>query len=312
MNIHFTTRLFLCLFMMFSTILFGRIEKHFKPAPNKSGNHQMEGIDFIYMINLDQRPEKFALSQAELNPYGIFPYRFSAVNGWELSKETLNSCGVTYRAWMPTDLLGTAYLPENEGKTTHEIMHVIGRNYYGHHLSRGAIGIVLSHLSILQDAYNSGYNTIWVMEDDVQVIRNPHELTSLIKQLDKAVGKKNWDILFTDPDTKRSNGEYIPCTGYARKPNFAPKNIARFATRKIINDHFVKTGARYGAYSMIVRSSGMKKILDFVKSYRIFLPYDLEFYLPNDINLYTMRYDIVSTLPTALSDNGAPRYEIVK
>jgi hypothetical protein len=146
------------------------------------------------------------------------------------------------------------------------------------------------------------------MEDDVQVIRDPHELTSLIKELDKVVGKKNWDILFTDPDTKRSNGEYIPCTGYARKPNFSPKNTERFAARKIINKNFVKTGARYGAYSMIVRRSGMKKLLDFVKNYGIFLPFDLEFYLPNDINLYTMRYDVVSTLPSALSDNGAPRY----
>lgn len=177
MKILMNMRVFLCLFVLLSSALSGGIEKFFKPAPKKSGNHQMKGIDFIYMINLDQRPEKFALSQAELEPYGIFPYRFSAVNGWELSKETLNSAGVTYRAWMLTDLLGTAYLPEDKGAATHEIMHAIGRNYYSHHMSRGAIGIVLSHLSILQDAYNSGYNTIWVMEDDIQVIRDPHELT---------------------------------------------------------------------------------------------------------------------------------------
>ncbi|MFI5334690.1 MAG: hypothetical protein ACHQT8_05960 [Chlamydiales bacterium] len=32
---------------------------------------------------------------------------------------------------------------------------------------------MLSHLSILQDAFDSGYETIWVMEDDIEVVRNP-------------------------------------------------------------------------------------------------------------------------------------------
>ncbi|MBA3602217.1 MAG: glycosyltransferase family 25 protein [Parachlamydiaceae bacterium] len=261
------------------------------------------------MINLDQRPEKFNQSLAQLAPYGILPYRFSAVNGWELPSKVLNSLGVTFKPWMQKGIMGTCYLQENKGENNHELIEKVGRNYYSHCLSRGAIGIVLSHLSILQDALDSGFKTIWVMEDDIEVFKDPNELTALIKKLDALVGKDNWDVLFTDPDTKRANGEYIPCTGYAKRPNFAPKNIERFIGRKDISKDFRKVGARYGAYSMIIRKSGMKKILNFIKRNDIFLPYDMEFYLPNNINLYTMRYDVVSTLTDALSDNGKARYE---
>lgn len=300
---------FLLLVMMLTGSLFGSLQDNLQPAPNKSKKNTMAGVDFIYMINLDKRPEKYNQSLAQLSPYGIIPYRFSAVNGWELSPQALDSLGIIFQPWMQKGIMGTCYLIENDGLNTHELIEKVGRNYYSHCLSRGAIGIVLSHLSILQDALKSGYSTIWVMEDDIEVIRDPHEITALIKKLDALVGKDNWDILFTDPDTKRANGVYIPCTGYAKRPNFEPMNPERFTERTDISKDFRKVGARYGAYSMIVRKSGMRKILNFIKRYGVFLPYDMDFYLPNDINLYTMRYDVVSTLPDALSDNGKPRYE---
>lgn len=59
---------------------------------------------------------------------------------------------------------------------------------------------------------------------------------------------------------------------------------------------------------MIVRRSGMKKILEHIKKYQIFLPYDMDFCLPSDIRFYTVRRDVVSTIPQAASDNGAANY----
>lgn len=301
--------IFFFLLITIAGSLSGGIEKHFKEIQNTSKKNTMDGIDCIYMINLDQRPEKFAQSAAQLAPYGIYPFRFSAVNGWELSAEALNELGITYHSWMCKDLWGTCYLPEDGGKSFHEIMNVPGRNYYSHCLSRGAIGIVMSHSSILNHAKNNKFRRIWVMEDDIEVKKNPHLLTALIEELDDLVGEDNWDILFTDPDTKNHDGNYIPCTGYARRPNFEPSNPERFAEKVDINENFRKIGARYGAYSMIINRPGIKKLLHFIKRYKVFLPIDLDYYLPDDIQLYTMRYDVVSTLPQALSDNGAPRYE---
>lgn len=268
----------------------------------------MKNIDFIYMINLDQRPEKFAQSLNQLEPYGIRPYRFSAVNGWELSLADINNLGVAYTRDMTQKIMGTSYLPSDEGKPRHGVIENEGQTYFCHCMARGPIGIVLSHLSILQDALDSGYKTIWVMEDDIQVIRNPRILSSLVKELDSLVGRRGWDILFTDQDTKNQKGEYVPCRGYAKRPNFTPSHPERFAQVQDIGSQFRKIGARYGAYSMIIRRSGMQKILNFIKNHKIFLPYDMDFYLPNDIRMFAVKEDVVSTMINALSDNGSPAY----
>jgi GR25 family glycosyltransferase involved in LPS biosynthesis len=281
---------------------------YFKKANNKKDrNHAMPQIDFIYMINLDERPEKYASSMEKLIPYGIFPFRFSGVNGWKLPLRIINDVGFKYDSSLVEGLEGTTY--DLGEKPHHEIMHVKGRNYFSHCMNRGAIGIVLSHLSVLQDALDSGYETIWVMEDDIEIIQNPHLISDLIKKLDMLLGKNGWDILFTDRDTKDRQGNYVLCTSYASKPNFVPANPAKFQEIKDIGPDFRKIGARYGAYSMIVRRSGMKKMLRFIKQYKVFLPYDMEYTLPNNIRLYTVRNDVVSTQITALSDNGAPRYK---
>jgi len=289
--------------------LHARVEDHFKAAIGKSDSHKMRNIDFIYVLNLDQRPEKFQRCAQLLALWGIEPYRFSAVNGWELSLETVTDVGVRYQPWMSTGAWGTYYEEDHWKEAVHEYVYKAGRTYFCHCMSLGAIGIALSHLSILQDAYDSGYETIWVMEDDIDILRNPHLLSDLIDRLDETVGEEEWDVLFTDQDTKNTLGHYVPCTGFAWRPNFYPAEISRFADRRIISPDFRSIGARFGAYSMIVRRSGMKKILDFMKEYNIFLPYDIEFPLPNDIKLYTVLVDIVSTWPGAPSDNGSPAYK---
>lgn len=272
----------------------------------------MGNIDFIYMINLDQRPEKFSLSCERLAPYGIYPFRFSAVNGWELSLETINDVGVRLEPWMDRGQWGTFYPQEGDGSPQHEVVNAIGKNYFCHCMSKGAIGIVLSHLSILQDAYDSGYETIWVMEDDIKIVQDPQILPFLIDRLDALVGREGWDLLFTDRDTLNNQGNPVPCTAFAWRPNFTPRNPLKFGLREDVGSDFRRIGARYGAYSMIVRRSGIKKLLDFFKNYQIFLPYDMDFTLPNNIQLYTVLQDVVTTQPGAPSDNGGPNYKNFK
>ncbi len=290
---------------LFCGNLHAGLEQYFKKADGKTDQYKIRNIDFIYVINLDQRPEKYEHCVKQLAPYGITPYRFSAVNGWELSLETINNVGVKFQPDMQGNFWGTSYLTGEE--THHEIIQNYGQTYFCHCMSRGAIGIVLSHLSILQDAYDSGYETIWVMEDDIEVVSDPHILSDLIDKLD-TIYKDRWDVLFTDRDTKNQNGEYVPCLAYALRPNFTPPNPQKFLSSQNISEDFRAVGARYGAYSMIVRRSGMKKILDFIKTNHIFLPYDMDNFLPPPISLVAVEKDVISTLPTALSDNGRPNY----
>ncbi len=270
---------------------------------------KMKNIDYIYMINLDQRPEKYQLCIDQLQPYGITPYRFSAINGWELTSATIDQLGVKYESTQSNDHWGTYYPLNSNEMAQFERLHVVGRTYFCHVMPKGSIGIVLSHLSILKDAYESGYETIWVMEDDIEVIRNPHLLSQYIEDLDALVGKNGWDILFTDQDTKGQDGHYVICNSYAWRPNFTPDNPYKFAERTDLNKTFRKIGARYGAYSMIIRRSGIIKLLDFFKHYQIFLPYDMEYTLPQNMRFICLKEDIVSTQPQGLTDNAHPNYK---
>lgn len=298
------------LFFLFClSFLFADLEPHLKRALNKTEGHSMRNIDFIYMINLDQRPEKWGYSIAQLRPFEIEPYRFSAVNGWELSLEAINDVGLVFTPLMEGGFMGTSYHLDGRFEPSHELLENYGQTYYCHCMARGTIGIALSHISVLKDAYDSGYETIWVMEDDIEVLQDPRQIPDLIDQLDETVGKENWDILFTDRDIRDQNGQHKATIWAARRPDYAtslPKN--NFAENRQVSPFFRKVGARYGATSMIVRRSGMKKLLQFFEAHSIFLPYDLDFIYPQNIQLYTVLEDVVSNLPKALSDNGSPFY----
>jgi GR25 family glycosyltransferase involved in LPS biosynthesis len=317
------------LFFLFFSSLFGGVDAHFKKAEGKEEGRSIRNIDFIYMINLDERPEKFEMCLEQLILYGIHPYRFSAVNGWQLTLDDINDVGVKFAPEMAGGFYATRFRLKENGERYfsetqecsnpecpcngpyvrhHEPIGHYGFTYFCHCPSPGMIGIALSHLSILQDAYDSGYETIWVMEDDIELIKDPRLLSVMIDKLDALVGHSGWDILFTDRDTKNNDGVYVPCWSFAQRPNFTPPNPYKFERKQEISPDFRSIGARYGAYSMIIRRSGMEKLLRFFKEYQIYLPFDMDYTLPPGIRLFTVLDDIVSTRPKSPSDNGIPYY----
>lgn len=285
---------------------------HLKKAEGKSPIHTMDNVDFIYMINLDRRPEKFRQASAELHRYGIFPYRFSAINGWELSLAAINDIGLKCTVGME-QLLATAYPVELGGAPLDEYMGKIGRAYFVHGIAKGTLGCSLSHISILKDAWDSNYETIWVLEDDITVLRDPTVIPALIDKLDALLGKDNWDVLFTDQDYRVADGKYLIASGAAERPDMNCSLEARYAShytvRKPISPDFQRISARFGTHSMIIRRSGIKKLLDWSLTHHIFLPYDLENYLDPQIKRYALTYDLVSNLLNAITDNARPTYD---
>ncbi len=305
-------RIFSLLFCVASLVEGGSLVDHLKPAPGKGDNHQMRGIDFIYMINLDRRPEKFAMASGQLTRYGIFPYRFSAVNGWELSLEAINDIGLKFQPGM-TPLMATAYPLEAKGKQSHEFMTRYGRTYFCHCMARGTMGCYLSHVSVLKDAWESGYETIWVMEDDIEALLNPHLISDLLDRLDEVVGRDNWDVLFTDQNYRKGEKEYIIASGAAKRPDMdcslQERTSEKYTINKEISPDFRKVSARFGTHSMIIRRSGIQKLLQFALEHQIFLPYDMDNYLAPNLVRYSFTYDLVSNMLNALSDNGVPAYK---
>ncbi len=316
------------------------IKKHLKLIKDKPTQDGLLNIDYIYMINLEQNTDRWKTSLSELQRYGIKPFRFSAINGWELSVDAINDIGVKYESWMDpiikkgisdlgvywssitvdgyTDIIGykwpktnpqgfpaTCYLPEQqlnlyENSLDHRNLvtkfgEIPNQSYFTHDYYPGQIGCALSHLSILQDAYDCGYEIIWVLEDDIVVTEDPHQLSDLISELNTTVGENNWDILFTDQDHRHyETGEYLPCKSFAYRPNFYPENTKRFSMRYQVSKNIDQIGARYSTASMIIKRSGIKKLLNFIYKYQLFLPIDMEMTLPNDIKLFCSRKDIVS------------------
>ena len=311
------------IFISSLSFLSADLHDHFKKALDKEICHSIRGIDFIYMINLDCRPEKWEDCRDRFQKYGISPYRFSAVNGWELSLEAINDVGISYKSGMKplkaTYFIGKGqdlecFSDQGEFPTVkqldaiwnHEEMRVEGRTYFCHCMTCGPIGCILSHLSVLQDAHDSGYETIWVLEDDEEILKNPHEISHVIDKLD--ILDPDWDILYTDENTRDTKGLSVPCYSYAPKPNFTPKTPDRALQKRIVGEGIMKVGARYGTYSMIIRKSGMEKILKYFKKYKIFSPYDMEIPLVPGIQMYCLTDPIVSNRIDAATDNGLPYY----
>lgn len=304
---HTRIKISLTLLLITFSYSFGKIDDFLKKIENKDSGHAIKNIDFIYMINLDERPEKYQRSLNALAPFNIQPYRFSAVNGWTLDIDVINQLGVHYLQDMNFVGFGTTYekINNREKINFHEPIEREGTCYFRENMSKGAIGIILSHLSVLKDALLSGYQTVWIMEDDIEVFRDPNILSNLIEKLDKIDPK--WDILFTDSETRDQDG-LIYCCATCPRPNFKIHPKEYYCLRKRINRDFTYKRARYGAYSMIVRRSGITKILEFFRKYNIFSYYDIDLFYAPDLRVYTCNKPVVTTRINAESDNAKPGY----
>ncbi len=299
-------------FLFIFSLSYGDLTPYLKKnIGDKAKNQSVKNVDAIYLINLDHRPEKLEKVTRQLDPYGITPYRLSAIYGWELPPSVLNEVGMKYQRgmamgkWVHHYTADKGYFPEEE---------LLCEKFYGKRcvatsMTPGGVGCFLSHLSALQNAYEQGYETIWILEDDVLVEANPHLVGDYITKLDALVGTKGWDILYTGFDEKNgwsyraSNDFLTDLKGmyYLWRPDIDYSDQTKYAKRTLVGDDFIKVGSRLQATSMIYRRSAIKKILDFVNNRHLFLPYDLELHVIPDLHFFTLRPTIVSD-ETQISD----------
>lgn len=121
----------------------------------------MELIDCIYVINLDERINRWNKLRNIWEKKGFFVNRVNAVNGWNISKDSIKALSAPHNA-----MLG------------------------------GVLGCFLSHISVLKNAYENQFEIIWVLEDDAEFVGDPQKIPELIKALSKL--DPQWDILYTD------------------------------------------------------------------------------------------------------------------
>ncbi|NGX37503.1 MAG: hypothetical protein K1000chlam2_00659 [Chlamydiae bacterium] len=277
------------------------VEKHYRKFHTEAQTQQIEGIDFIYLINLDKRPDRLEESNAQLARYNIIPCRFPAIYGRDLSGNALKDTGVKYQSTMQKHQWVMSV--STEGTLEYDFLRdsCLGKTIYSQWMNYGAVGCALSHLSVLQNAYDSGYQRIWMMEDDIDIKQDPHLLSNYIEKLDALVGKTGWDVLFTDPKGNATQTPEEPVWWMSR-PNCLSLDQYSFSMQTKISDDFIKIGTRGSTYSLVINRSGIEKILEHMKKNHLFNPYDNELSFVENIQLYTLTYPLVTHLKGSISD----------
>lgn len=157
-----------------------------------------EQFDKIYCINLDRRPDRWEKVSQTFKDVGINDVvRYSAVDGNEL------------------DLTNIKYKPT---------------------LLKGELGILETHLKLLQEAKDAGLKEIVIMEDDVV-------FTDEVSKFDEYFNEipKDWDMIFV-------GGNHI----YGNTPN-------------VITDRVLKVNGTVAIHCIIIRESVMDVILAIAK-----------------------------------------------
>jgi len=227
---------------------------------------QLPLVDCIYVINLEERPEKWERTQKLFSAQGIKINRFSAINGWKLSHEIQKELAGPY----PLRLRG------------------------------GQLGCLLSHLSIVKDAYEKGYNVIWVLEDDIEFCGDISELPLLLWELSEL--DPHWDVFYTDVDSKDPSGNYVPSLSFDFRPDQPILPLSSYINRAAVSNNIMKIGQRFGMYSFFLSKSGMEKILNYFTHFYVWTAIDIDIHYIPGIREYAPIRDIVTIHSRDVSD----------
>ena len=236
------------------------VVKHLIPITISSQESGVKGIDCIYVINLDERIEKWGKMETLFRERGMFPNRVPAINGWKLSNEVFEEiCGP-----------------------------------YPVRLKGGEYGCYLSHLSVIKNAYDNGFNRVWICEDDIEFSEDYAQLASLIDQLTKI--DPDWDVFYTDVDpscTYLGGVQYLPSKFFPHRPDQTLKPTKQYLNRKKVSNDIMKIGQRFGMYSAILSKKGIKKIYDYFTHVYVWSPLDVDVHYISDIREYATVCDLI-------------------
>ncbi len=254
-------------------------------------------------MNLKTRPEKWSFCLKQLLPYDIYPQKVPSIYGWTLSRHVINDVGLRFEFGMWTTGQLVTHYPINGDPPyfCHLSGACYGKNYVSIETSLGAIGCTLTHLSALQNAYVKGYETIWLMEDDILVVEDPHQLSPLIEKLDAIVGHGKWDMLFTDNLTLTGinlNENLQKQLPILWRPDFPSFDLRKMVVKMQVGEDFLRIGSRMRFHSVIYRRSGIEKILRFYQEKNLFLPIDHEVFFVPGIVPFVINRPIVSAKET--------------
>lgn len=163
----------------------------------------------IYIINLPRRTDRKKLMEYKLNKIGIIDYEFfDATDGYD--------------------------------KKYDEIYDKIKKQFN----SRGALGLILTYIRLLKDAYVKKYTSIMILEDDINAHIHINK-QSLVSVFADVLTKKDYDIIWLG----------------ANQPKISETQINDVKSKNMYLPEPKKNNYTYGTYSMILTYDCIAKLI---------------------------------------------------
>ncbi len=283
--------------------------------PISKEHHRLEsiqGIDFVYVINLKKRPEKWAKCLEILNQKHIHAQRVEAVDGCLINLQHVAAL---------TPRLNTYFLEEckpgffdedlnwwkYDKKKIQELKSQGKKFVYSKINTKGHLGAAYSHLTILKDAIESDYKNVLILEDDFQIEGDLNLIHQLIKEADERLADGYWDIIFLD------NWHILENQGIVslyKKPYLYPNGVSYDLNMKrrvfSISKHLNLIQSRYGLYSMVLSKNGARKLYNYFKANKLFYPIDAEINNIPGIVLLEVKNHLI-TCDRSISDTSSQK-----
>ena len=248
-------------FKLFADLPF---EKYLVPIELEHQQSGLEGVDAIYIINLERRTEKKKKKYDLFLSNQLYPNFVKAVDGAKLNKKKR---------------LEITYPYKKNALTTH-----------------GHVGCILSHLSVLKDAQKRDFDVIWICEDDVIFVKDVHLISYYLKELTRL--DPDWDILYTDI------GMQVDVENFSKlfkRPNQILESDL-YKSRGDVGKIFYREIYRCGTYSYLFSKKGINKVLNFYRNNFLFSPLDMDIHMIPEIKEYSIKEEIVKFDISEISD----------
>jgi hypothetical protein len=249
------------------------VAKYLKPVEISEFESGLNLVDCIYVINLDKRPEKWKRVKKSFDKRHLKVNRVSGIDG---------------------KLIPPSVLEELAGS-------------YPNRLYPGEIGCLLAHVSVIKDAYERGFQIVWIAEDDMFFLDNVKLIPYLLTKLSRI--DPDWDIFYTDIDSRSLDGGHNPSLGSDFRPDRVYEDRKHYHERTFVDYDIMKLGQRYGLYSTFMSRKGLKKVFDYFTHVYVWSPVDIEMHYIPGIRAYSVTQDIV-TVCDPDSDTRDPTYDI--
>ena len=172
--------------------------------------------------------------------------------------------------------------------------------YFHKKMSLVDIRDALTHLSIINNALKNGYETIWIMDEDVQIRCLPQEVLRCVKIANEQ--NQDWGLLYTDEGTRNESGKVLHRHKLFRRPDIPFDMDAMYLDRILLDekpfdftaDSNFHVGLLVGAHSYLLNRHGMETILNYYKANKIFIPYEMEIQVIPGIVPYRTQEPLVS------------------